>query len=141
MKQSDAQRPLVRKGAEREVVVAVAVRRGLSRLSCSSQACACLCFQLAPEFTAGTGEGSHREVNGLQDKGQSCWEKKERGEKSQVVEKEEKNGAKETDGQDREGLIVKGKESANKCEVEIGMVKQELCVCVCRNGDSGLTQP
>lgn len=52
-------------------------------------------------------------------------ERVERGEKTEVVEKEEKNGAKETDGQDREGLIVKGKESANKCEVEIEMVKQD----------------
>lgn len=40
--------------------------------------------------------------------------------------------------QDRQGVIVKGKESANKCEVEIEMVKQALCVrigrvcmCVC----------
>lgn len=33
---------------------------------------ACLCFQLLLEFTAGTGKGSHGEVNGLQDKGQSC---------------------------------------------------------------------
>lgn len=42
---------------------------------------ACLCFQLLLEFTAGTGKGSHRKVNGLQDKGQSCEEKERRRER------------------------------------------------------------
>lgn len=68
----------------------------------------CLCFQLPLEFTAGTCKGSHREVNGLQDKGQSCWERS--GGKKQkesewggkyVSEKEEKDGAKVQTGQTR----------------------------------------
>lgn len=79
--------------------------------------------------------GSRREVNGLQDKGQSCWEKrseerereKQRRE-TEVVAKEERDGVKKH-GQDRQGVIVKGKESANKCELEIERVKQKLCVC------------
>lgn len=36
-----------------------------------SSACACLCFQLPLEFTAGNGEG---EVDDVRDKGQSCRE-------------------------------------------------------------------
>lgn len=47
----------------------------LPLLSCSEEVCACLCFQLPLEFTAGTGEGSQREVNALQDTSQSCWGK------------------------------------------------------------------
>lgn len=32
---------------------------------------------------------------------------------------------------DRQGVIVKGKESANQCELEKEMGEQKLCVCVC----------
>lgn len=58
-------------------------------------------------------------------------------------EKEEKDEGKARERQERQGVIVKGEESANMCELEIEMVKQKLClqrVCVRREGDSGLTQ-
>lgn len=35
-----------------------------------------VCVSSSPwNLLQGTGKGSHREVNGPQDKGQSCWEK------------------------------------------------------------------
>ena len=53
--------------------------------------------------------------------------------KARVVGKglEERNGEEkqeEKDGANRQGVIVKVKESANKYELEIEMVKQKLCV-------------
>lgn len=77
----------------------------------------------------GTGKDGHSEVNGLWDKGQSFLgkrvaERERAGGEAEVIEKEEKDGAKVH----RQGVIVKGEESANKCELEIEMVKQKLCV-------------
>lgn len=56
-------------------------------------------------------------------------ERERAGAEAEVIEKEEKDGGKVR----RQGVIVKGEESANKCELEIEMVKQKLCahsVCV-----------
>lgn len=67
-----------------------------------------LCMFVFPttlEFTAGTAEGSHREVNGLQDRGQSCWEKSCR-------EKQKKENRSEL----LEQFRVFAKESANNVE-------------------------
>lgn len=66
---------------------------------------ACLCFQVLLEFTAGIGKGSHREVNGLQDKGRSCWGKsggRERRRKEEVQKFHK--GKRKTDRTDKELL-------------------------------------
>lgn len=84
----------------------------------SARPSACLCFQLPLEFTAGTCKGSHREVNGLQDKGQSCWERSG-GKKQREREwggnmfQKRKRKMEQKCRQDRQGVAVKDKKSAN----------------------------
>lgn len=77
--------PLLWSPADSEVL---GVWKEGSILTCSRPR-ACLCFQLPVEFTAGSGEGSRREVSGRQETGRSCWGKEKKKIEKECREKEE----------------------------------------------------
>lgn len=79
--------PLLWSPADSEVL---GVWKEGSILTCSRPR-ACLCFQLPVEFTAGSGEGSRREVSGRQETGRSCWGKEKKNRKG-VQGKRRKRG-------------------------------------------------